>query len=163
MAKTAFAIAAHPDDIEFVMSGTMMRLRDAGYELHYMNVADGCCGSTKYDANETAEIRREEAITAAKYLGATFHKSITHDLSIFYDRPTLAKLASVIRDVAPEIVLTHSLEDYMEDHINTARLAVTAAFSRGMPNFPVIPPRDCLLYTSPSPRDATLSRMPSSA
>ena len=23
--------------------------------------------------------------------------------------------------------------------------------------------RDCLLYTSPSPRDATLSRMPSSA
>ena len=26
-----------------------------------------------------------------------------------------------------------------------------------------IPPTDCLLYTSPSPRDATLSRMPSSA
>ena len=24
-------------------------------------------------------------------------------------------------------------------------------------------PKDCLLYTSPSPRDATLSRMPSSA
>ena len=28
---------------------------------------------------------------------------------------------------------------------------------------PPLPPRDCLLYTSPSPRDATLSRMPSSA
>ena len=27
----------------------------------------------------------------------------------------------------------------------------------------VAPRRDCLLYTSPSPRDATLSRMPSSA
>ena len=27
----------------------------------------------------------------------------------------------------------------------------------------VKPARDCLLYTSPSPRDATLSRMPSSA
>ena len=25
------------------------------------------------------------------------------------------------------------------------------------------PPQPCLLYTSPSPRDATLSRMPSSA
>ena len=25
------------------------------------------------------------------------------------------------------------------------------------------PPKNCLLYTSPSPRDATLSRMPSSA
>ena len=27
----------------------------------------------------------------------------------------------------------------------------------------ITPTRDCLLYTSPSPRDATLSRMPSSA
>ena len=27
----------------------------------------------------------------------------------------------------------------------------------------VVPTDDCLLYTSPSPRDATLSRMPSSA
>ena len=30
-------------------------------------------------------------------------------------------------------------------------------------NVQVNPPRTCLLYTSPSPRDATLSRMPSSA
>ena len=29
----------------------------------------------------------------------------------------------------------------MEDHTNACRLAVTAAFSRGMPNFPVVPPR----------------------
>ena len=28
----------------------------------------------------------------------------------------------------------------MEDHTNTSRLAVTAAFSRGMPNFDVSPP-----------------------
>ena len=30
-------------------------------------------------------------------------------------------------------------------------------------NFEIIPDENCLLYTSPSPRDATLSRMPSSA
>ena len=29
----------------------------------------------------------------------------------------------------------------MEDHMNTCRLAVTASFSRGMPNFETIPPR----------------------
>ena len=29
--------------------------------------------------------------------------------------------------------------------------------------FPAIPPPGCLLYTSPSPRDGLLSRMPSSA
>lgn len=141
MNKSAIAIAAHPDDIEFFMSGTLMRLRAAGYEIHYMNLADGCCGSTQTDAETTARIRRQEAMQAASSIGATFHESICRDLEIFYDRPTLLKVASVIRQVAPDIVLTHSPADYMEDHTNTCRLALTAAFSRGMPNFPVDPPR----------------------
>ena len=40
-----------------------------------------------------------------------------------------------MREEAPEIVPTHSPADYMEDHTNSCRLAVTAAFARGMPNF----------------------------
>ena len=39
----------------------------------------------------------------------------------------------------PNILLIHSPEDYMEDHTNACRLAVTAAFARGMPNYPVEP------------------------
>ncbi len=139
--KTAIAIAAHPDDIEIFMSGTLMLLKEAGYEIHYMNLANGCCGTSQYDRETIARIRRDEAIAAAGSIGATFHESICNDLEIFYDKPTLLKVASVIRAVSPEIVLTHSPADYMEDHMNTSRLAVTAAFSRGMPNFPVDPPR----------------------
>ena len=33
----------------------------------------------------------------------------------------------------------------------------------GIKNLLLVQPRDCLLYTSPSPRDPTKSRMPSSA
>lgn len=140
MAKRVFAVAAHPDDIEFVMAGTLIRLREAGYELHYMNVANGCCGSTEHDAVTVAAIRREEAIAACRSIGAVFHESLVNDLEIFYDRPTLIRLAAVMREVAPEIVLTHAPVDYMEDHTNTCRLAVTAAFARSMPNFPADPP-----------------------
>ncbi len=136
MPKTAFAIAAHPDDIEFFMSGTLMRLAEAGYELHYMNVADGCCGSTQHSRAEIASIRRGEAIQAAASIGAVFHESITADLEVFYDKPTLAKLAAVIREVAPQIILTHPPADYMEDHTNVCRLAVTGAFVRGRRIFP---------------------------
>jgi LmbE family N-acetylglucosaminyl deacetylase len=139
--KRAFAIAAHPDDIEFFMSGTFMMLGEVGYELHYMNVANGCCGTTQYDAATIARMRLEEAQAAANYANAVFHPPVCSDLEIFYDRTTLLKVASVMREVAPEIVLTHSPDDYMEDHMNTCRLAVTAAFSRCMPNFPVDPPR----------------------
>jgi len=140
MTKRAFAIAAHPDDVEFVMAGTLIRLRDAGYELHYLNIANGCCGSTEHDTATAARIRRQEAKDAAQSIGAVFHESLTNDLEIFYDLPTLRRLGSIVREVAPDIVLTHSPVDYMEDHMNACRLAVTAAFSRGMPNFPVDPP-----------------------
>ncbi len=141
MSKRAFAIGAHPDDIEFFMAGTLLLLKRVGYEIHYMTVANGNCGSMIHDRETTARLRREESQAAAANAGAVFHESLCDDVDIFYDRQTLARLASVIRDVAPEIILTHPPVDYMEDHTATCRLVVTAAFCRGMPNFAVQPPR----------------------
>ena len=139
--KRAFAVAAHPDDIEFVMAGTLILLRNAGYEVHYMNLANGCCGSTEHNATEAARIRAMEALAAADSIGAEFHPSLVNDLEILYDRETLARLSAVMREVAPEILLVHAPSDYMEDHMNACRLAITAAFARGMPNYPTQPPR----------------------
>lgn len=138
----AMAIAAHPDDIEFVMAGTLILLRDAGYEIHYMNIANGCCGSMEYSREHTARIRAGEALAAADLIHAEFHPSLANDLEIFYDHDTLTRLAAVVREVAPRIVLTHSPSDYMEDHMNACRLAVTASFTRGMPNYPTAPFRE---------------------
>lgn len=141
MKKRVFALAAHPDDIEFGMSGTLILLARAGCEIHYMNIANGSCGTAEYDADTIAAIRLEEAKNAALGLGAVFYKPLVPDLDIFYNKELLAKLGSVMRDVAPDILLIPSPEDYMEDHTNACRLAVTAAFTRGMQNFPVDPPR----------------------
>ena len=140
-APTALAIAAHPDDIEFVMAGTLLMLRRQGWEIHYFNLASGDCGSVRYDGPTTRRVRRQEAKEAARILGAKFHPSITDDLEILYDLRLLRHVAAVIREVQPRIVLTHSPLDYMEDHTNASRLAVTAAFTRGMPNFKTMPPR----------------------
>ncbi len=137
----AFAVAAHPDDIEFVMAGTLILLGQSGYELHYMNIANGCCGTTEYSAAEAAEIRAREGQAAAESIGAVFHPSLVNDLEIFYNHESLTRLAAVMREVAPEILLVHSPIDYMEDHMNACRLALTAAFARGMPNYPTVPAR----------------------
>ncbi len=94
----------------------------------------------------TRSIRNTEARAAAKILGAHFHPSLTNDLEILYNLELLRALAAVIREVKPGIVLTHSPQDYMEDHTNTSRLAVTAAFTRGMPNFKTVPPRPTADY-----------------
>jgi len=141
MNQRAFAIGAHPDDIEFGMAGTLILLKRAGFEIHYMNVATGSCGSMEWDAARTERVRLEEAKRAAVRIGAAFHPPLVPDIEIFYEKGLLARLGSVVREVAPSILLVPSPEDYMEDHTNTARLAVSAAFCRNMSNFPVDPPR----------------------
>lgn len=141
MSKVAIAIAAHPDDIEFVMAGTLLQLKAVGWEIHYLNLSTGNCGSVEFSPQKTALFRRKEAQHAAKILGAHWHAPMCNDLEIFYDIKTLRKLSAVIREVKPSIVLTHSPQDYMEDHMNTCRLAVTAAFTHGMPNFKSTPSR----------------------
>jgi LmbE family N-acetylglucosaminyl deacetylase len=137
---SVFAIAAHPDDIEIVMAGTLALLKDVGYDVHYMNVANGCCGSTVIGREELIAMRRAEAQEACRIAGFTFHESLVNDMEVLYDKPTLFRLTAIVREVRPQIVLTHSPVDYMEDHTNTCRLATTAAFSRCMPNFPCDPP-----------------------
>lgn len=140
MKKRALAVGAHPDDIEFMMAGTLARLGGVGYELHYLNVANGSCGSMTAGPKATAEMRRREAQEAATLVGAVFHESLVNDIEIFYERDLLQRVAAVVREVAPDVILTHGPNEYMEDHSITARLVVTAAFTRGMPNFPVQPP-----------------------
>ena len=153
MRKVVFAVHAHPDDIEFVMAGTLLLLREHGWELHYMTLSDGNCGSVEMSGRESASIRAAEARSASSFLGATFHESITHDMEVFYNKELLTRVASVIRLVSPSVVLVPSPEDYMEDHTNTCRIAVSAAFARGMPNFetdPATPPveQDVAVYHS---------------
>ena len=135
MKQTALAIFAHPDDIEFVAAGTLLLLKQAGWEIHCQNLSSGNLGSATMSANDTRKARQHEAQLAASILGAYWHPPLAEDLEIVYAVPLLRQLAATVREVNPQIILTHSPVDYMEDHMATARLAVTAAFSRGMPNF----------------------------
>ncbi len=150
MRKSVLAIAAHPDDIEFVMAGTMLRLAELGWELHYFNIANGSYGSMTLPPPQCAATRLEEAREAARRMGAKFYEPICDDMNIFYCRELLEKVVAVVRQAAPTIILTHSPVDYMEDHENACRLAVSAAFVRGMPNMPCTPPM------SPYPGSTTI-------
>jgi N-acetylglucosamine malate deacetylase 1 len=144
--KSAIAIGAHPDDVEFYMSGTLLMLKKAGYETHYLSLATGNCGNADYNSTATRAIRNTEARAGARILGAEFHPPLTDDLEILYTLELLRGVAAVVRDVKPAIVLTHSPQDYMEDHMIASRLAVSAAFTRGMPNFKTTPSRPAAEY-----------------
>lgn len=150
-APSVLAVVAHPDDIEFVVAGTMLKLGQAGWNLHYLNLTNGMYGSTVMSAAQTAKVRQKEAQAAAAVLGATWHPSFLEDLSVFYTEENIRQLCAVVRSVRPTIVLTHSLADYMEDHMMTARLTVTATFARGCTNYRSLPGRKpildpCMIY-----------------
>jgi len=134
MKKVAMAIASHPDDIEFGMAGTLLMLQKAGYEIHYMNIANGSLGTEKYDYKTIVAMRREEAMNSCKLAGFHYHESICDDLEVFYSPELFGKVVPELRDAHPQILLTHGPYDYMEDHVNAGRLATSAAFCRGMGN-----------------------------
>jgi len=70
MSARVFAVAAHADDIEFGMAGTLILLAQAGCEIHYLNLANGSCGSATHSAEAIAAIRLNEARQAALDAGA---------------------------------------------------------------------------------------------
>lgn len=135
------AAAAHPDDIEFMMAGTLLRLKDAGCEVHLWNLANGSCGSSVLSPDEIVKIRWVEAQNSAARIGGTAHPPLFSDLGIYYDHSSVLRVGAVVREIRPDVVLTQSPQDYMEDHQNTTRLIVSATFTRGMPNSPTDPPR----------------------
>jgi LmbE family N-acetylglucosaminyl deacetylase len=143
---SALAIFAHPDDIEFVAAGTLLLLKERGWDIHYINLCNGHGGSVQMDGKTTAAKRLAEAQEAAQILGATFYPPISEDLELIYSVPMLKKVASVVRQAKPSVVLTHAPSDYMEDHMEACRLAVTAAFAHGIPNFDCDPPQEAFFH-----------------
>jgi LmbE family N-acetylglucosaminyl deacetylase len=137
---SAIAICAHPDDIEFFMAGALLHLASRGWETHYVCLCDGSRGSTTMGMAECAATRLQEAKDACKVLGAKHHDPIYPDMEAAYTTANLQKVTALIRQTRPSIVLTHPPSDYMEDHETCCRLAVSAAFSRGMPNLQSDPP-----------------------
>jgi len=162
---SALAIAAHPDDIEFVMAGTLLLLKEAGWEIHCLNVTDGNMGSTVMNAAQTARVRSKEAQASAKLMRAKWHAPFCPDLGVFYTEKNIRRVCAVVREAKPTVILTHALADYMEDHMITARLAVSGAFARGIPNYRSTPQRPptlepCVIYHAMPHGQCTPTRVP---
>lgn len=134
------AVAAHPDDVEFMMGGTMCLLADRGWDTHCLSLANGGLGTGADGPQDITLARAGESAAGAAHLAATCHPSLVNDSEILYTVDLIRRITAVIREVRPTIILTQAPDDYMEDHICASRLTATAAFNRNMPNFVSLPP-----------------------
>ncbi|HLJ94479.1 MAG TPA: PIG-L family deacetylase [Gemmataceae bacterium] len=136
MANVILSILAHPDDAEFLCAGTLIRLvAEHGWQVHIATMTPGDCGSAELQPDEISRIRRAEGARAAAQIGATYHCLEEHDLLIFYQERPLERVTRLLREVRPQILVTHSPADYMLDHEVTSTLARAAAFAAPVPNF----------------------------
>ncbi|HEX4413414.1 MAG TPA: PIG-L deacetylase family protein [Lacipirellulaceae bacterium] len=137
--RVAMTLLAHPDDAEILCAGTLIRLADAGWQIHIATVANGDCGSATLGRAEIAAIRRQEGINAAAKIGATYHCLEEPDVHVTLDKSTISKTIDVLRHVAPTLLFTHPRHDYMLDHEQTHLLARAAAFAYPIPNASQLP------------------------
>ena len=140
--RTVLAFMAHPDDAEFLCAGTLIRLADAGWQVHVATLSPGDCGTMTETPRAIAAKRTEEARRAAAMIGAEYHCLDERDGFIVYDKPTLRKCIDLLRRVGPSLVLTHAVNDYMVDHEMTSLLARAASFIYAAPNASAFPLRE---------------------
>lgn len=122
------AIAAHPDDVELVCGGTLIKARMKGRSTGIVDLAAGEMAS-----RGTAELRAKEAAKAAKVMGVSVRENLgLPDGGIVNTPATRARLAVVIRRLQPKIVITHSLHGRHPDHPVVAQLVRDACFVAGL-------------------------------
>jgi LmbE family N-acetylglucosaminyl deacetylase len=134
-ARSVLALGAHPDDIEISCSGTLRQLQRRGLEIHIATMSLGDCGSSGLSREAIARKRRAEAEKACALLGATYHYVGSSDFSIFDNDLHNRKVTALLRDARPDIVLTHSLSDYLLDHETTSTLGRNACFYAPVVNY----------------------------
>jgi LmbE family N-acetylglucosaminyl deacetylase len=137
--RVALSLLAHPDDAEILCAGTLIRLEDAGWEVHIATVAAGDCGSMTLSRAEIAAVRKREGQAAAACIKATYHTLEEPDIQVVFDKATNRKAIDLLRRVAPTLLFTHPRHDYMLDHEQVHLLARATAFSYSIPNASELP------------------------
>jgi len=128
------AVGAHPDDLEILCGGTLARFVREGSEVVMCNAALGNRGSFEHTSEEIAEIRRREARRAAEIAGAE-HVTLgfTDGEVDASDDAQRAAVVDLVRDVRPDLIITHSVGDYMSDHNETSKLVFDCSFHATLP------------------------------
>ncbi|HEY3396898.1 MAG TPA: PIG-L deacetylase family protein [Armatimonadota bacterium] len=128
------AVGAHPDDIEILCAGTLARYVARGDEVVNVVFTNGDMGHTVIPPEELAEIRCEEARRAAETVGAQFKMLGEPDEWLFHDRRTRTLMIDAIREYDPDVIITHSPDDYHPDHRCCSDIVFAASFLCTVPH-----------------------------
>ncbi|MBR3576085.1 MAG: PIG-L family deacetylase [Clostridia bacterium] len=130
------AIGCHPDDIEVACAGTMAKYAKRGDKVIVCHAANGNLGHAIIQPDELRAMRREEAKNAGALAGIEVITADIDDLTPeAADPKQREKIVDVIRYAKPDVIITHSPNDYMPDHTAVSKLVFDASFCASVPHY----------------------------
>lgn len=114
--KKALVIGAHPDDPESMCAGTMLLLKQQGCEVVCVYFTSGEGGIPGKSAEETALIRRQEALNSCEVMGIrpVFMTQVDGNSEI--NKARYDEMKELIAAEKPDVVFTHWPIDAHRDH-----------------------------------------------
>jgi N-acetylglucosamine malate deacetylase 1 len=122
------AIAAHRDDVEQTCGGALLRAAQRSQRTGILDLTQGEMGT-----RGTAEDRAREAADAAKLLGVSWRRALDiPDGRVENTWENRLKVASVIRETKPRVVILPYWKGRHPDHYTTSVLGYEACFLAGL-------------------------------
>src|SRR5215468_8662568 len=122
------AIAAHRDDVEQTCGGTLLKMAQLGYRTGMLDLTRGEMGT-----RGSAEDREREATEAARILGASWREALDiPDGRVENTWANRLKVARVIRETRPRVVILPYWKGRHPDHYAASKLGYEACFVAGL-------------------------------
>jgi bacillithiol biosynthesis deacetylase BshB1 len=122
------AIAAHRDDVEQTCGGTLLKAAQRGQRTGILDLTQGEMGT-----RGTAEDRAREAADAAMVLGVSWRRALDlPDGRVENTWENRLKVASVIRETRPRVVILPYWKGRHPDHYAASMLGYEACFLAGL-------------------------------
>jgi N-acetylglucosamine malate deacetylase 1 len=122
------AIAAHRDDVEQTCGGTLLKAARRGQRTGILDLTQGEMGT-----RGTAEDRACEADDAAKILGVSWRRALDlPDGRVENTWENRLKVASVIRETRPQVIILPYWKGRHPDHYTASVLGYEACFLAGL-------------------------------
>ncbi len=122
------AVAAHRDDVEQTCGGTLLKMAQRGQRTGILDLTQGEMGT-----RGTAEDRAREATDAAKILNVAWRRALDiPDGRVENTWENRLKVASVIRETRPRVVILPYWKGRHPDHYTCSVLGYEACFLAGL-------------------------------
>jgi LmbE family N-acetylglucosaminyl deacetylase len=121
-------IGAHPDDCDVMAGGLAALYAGAGHTVKFVSMTNGDTGHFQMGGGELARRRYAETQASARVLGIEYQVFDHHCGHLEPTLPNRQNVIRLIREFRPDMVLTHTADDYHPDHRYTSILVQDAAY-----------------------------------